>query len=703
MSQIIQLDQGLINKIAAGEVVERPLSVVKELVENAIDAGASIITVEILDGGLAKIRVTDNGGGISKNDLELAFLRHATSKIGNLEDLFQVETLGFRGEALSSIAAVSQVEMITKTALSILGTRVEIHGGAIQTCQDIGCANGTTVVVSNLFYNTPARRKFLKKPATEAGYISDCLERLALGNPGLTLRYINNGKIIFQTNGNGELKTVMLNIYGREAATKVVSVNARAGEMSLHGLVGKPEIARGNRQHGSFFINGRYVQSKLLTKAVEAAMSTMLPAGKFPLFALTLSLPFDALDVNVHPTKMDVRFEDEEGVYSFIEGAVHDTLLDFNLIPSVRHKPKDGGSHKGAGSRLPQKPMNAHENVSESGSIFVRLNEFPRKSSDDSAPAQGNIFSNTSEDIGPDAEDAIRKLYMSPTNALSAKEKLASSSTAPQLQSSLNSEIFGTGSKQAAEYRDTSDHNIHHVRAHDAALAIVQNQNEKSNTKQKSDFTQSNALSPQEISASQDETKHSIFTNYKIHSLLFSTYWIVTQGESMYMIDQHAAHERIKYENMLKKLQQEKVPSQQLLFPQPVHLTNHEKVVLLDNMQLFQNFGFGISQDDDNNFAITAVPALINGPLNASFFSDILDKINDVGFSKKSPYDYKLELIAQAACKAAVKGGDILQEQEAHALITQLLELDNPFTCPHGRPTIIEITRAELERRFKRS
>ena len=333
MNQITQLSQSLINKIAAGEVVERPLSVVKELTENAIDAGAGTITVEIRDGGLTLVRVTDNGGGISAADLPLAFARHATSKITDFNDLMNVQTLGFRGEALSSIAAVAQVEMITKTREETAGTRVEIHGGKLISNSAIGAADGTSVSVANLFFNTPARRKFLKKPATEAGLISHCLERLALGNPGLVLRYINNGEIVFQTAGNGDLRTAMLNIYGREVAQNTATIDAAANQMRLHGLVGKPETARGNRRHGSFFINGRYVESKLISRAIEAAMKTMLPVGKFPVYALNFTLPADSLDVNVHPTKMDVRFAEEDAVFAFIEDAVRDALEEHNLIP----------------------------------------------------------------------------------------------------------------------------------------------------------------------------------------------------------------------------------------------------------------------------------------------------------------------------------------------------------------------------------
>ena len=624
MKPIIQLDQSLINKIAAGEVVERPLSVVKELTENAIDAGATVITVEITDGGLTMVRVTDNGGGISADELQLAFSRHATSKIASLDDLFQVQTLGFRGEALSSIAAVSQVEMITKTPLAVTGTRVEIHGGIIQSRRDIGCANGTTVIVANLFYNTPARRKFLKKPATEAGYISDCLQRLALGNPGLTLRYINNGKIIFQSSGNGDLKTAMLNVYGREVAAKVINVDASTDDLHLFGLVGKPETARGNRQHGTFFINGRYIQSRLLTNAIETAMRTMLPAGKFPLFALNLSLPFDTLDVNVHPTKMDVRFADEDAIFGFVESAVRDALSEHNLIPSARQKTKPG-----------EKPI---EPEAEQLSIFPTYTEVaPAKAAEEplSDIDISTIFPPDEDNPEHDIETEIRGLYLNPSKAVSAKEK--------------------------------------HIIIEPAKVELP-------------------------------KPKQQFFTTYQIHGLMFNTYWLVTQGDSLYLIDQHAAHERILYESLLTKVRDRSVHSQQLLIPIPLRLTPREKQTLSDNMEYFNNFGFEVSgSEDSHDFALTSVPLLFNGPLHTGFFSDLLDKIDQVGFSKESAYDHKTEIIAMASCKAAVKGGDHLSEQEARALITQLLELENPFTCPHGRPTIIEITKQELERRFKRS
>jgi len=607
LQKIIQLDKSLINKIAAGEVVERPLSVVKELTENAIDAGASNVTVEIREGGLSMVRVTDNGGGISPENLPLAFARHATSKIQSFDDLMQVQTLGFRGEALSSIAAVSQVEMITKTAGMQAGARVEVHGGELISSKEIGCTDGTTVIVSNLFYNTPARRKFLKKPATEAGYISHCLERLALGNPNLILRYINNGQIVFQTNGNGDLKTALLNIYGREVATKTAKIDAtirmESGEVHLGGLMGKPEIARGNRKHASFFINGRCIESKLISRAVETAMKTMLPSGKFPIYALNLTMPPDALDVNVHPTKMDVRFADEDGIFAFIENAVRDALEENNLIPTVRLERKQ---------IIP-------EVILEPEQIYL-----PQ-------------------------ELKLTELKLTELKPHEPKP--------PELK------------------------------PHREPLFFREERNEMP--------------PPQKIPESPKPQPEKFFNHYHIHGIIFQTYWLVIQNESLYVIDQHAAHERVLYEKFLHKAREEKIHSQNLLIPISLRLTPRERQILQDNKELFAKFGFEISINEENP-EILSVPFLMKGPLSSAFFTDLLDKMGESGFEKNSPYSHKTEIIAMAACKAAVKAGDTLSESEAHALIKQLLELNNPFTCPHGRPTIIEITKGEIERRFKR-
>ena len=691
MKPIIQLNQPLINKIAAGEVVERPLSVVKELIENAIDAGASAITVEIADGGLASIRVTDNGAGIPADQILLAFARHATSKIASLDDLFEVGTLGFRGEALSSIAAVAQVEMITKTAGAITGTRVEIHGGELVSRREIGAAAGTTLIVNNLFYNTPARRKFLKKPSTEAGYIADCLQKLALGNPGLTIRYINNGEIVFQTSGRGGLKTAMLNVYGHETASKLVSVAAKLDGMELTGLVAKPEAARGNRQRQSFFINGRLILSQLLTRAVEEATRTMLPSGKFPVYALNLGLPFESVDVNVHPTKMDVRFQDEDGVYKFVRGAVREALTESNLIPEVRlsglaaqrardpiadfgssSSPRPGGPPTQPGHSpmqpggLPKQPGRPE--------IEPPLEQMSLPRSGATPPAVAGL---------PPAAS----LDLCRNNSLPVIPGLTRDLLSPV--KSIGKKIAGQARNDIAPRNDISLRNDISPRKDEVPSAGNQN------------------LSLREENTNPQDPPPRFFSNYRIHGLIFGTYWLITQDESLYLVDQHAAHERVLYEEILEKTASGEINSQHLIAPIPLRLTPREASLLKENLPLFARFGFEITGVNEVNLqkpaAITSVPTLFKGPVSADFFTDLLDKISEIGFSGAGVYAHKAEAMAMAACKAAVKAGDKITEAEAHGLIEKMLNLENPFTCPHGRPTIIEITRRELERRFKRS
>ena len=623
MKPIIQLNQPLINKIAAGEVVERPLSVVKELLENAIDAGASAITVEIAEGGLSSIRVTDNGVGIPADQILLAFARHATSKIASIEDLFEVGTLGFRGEALSSIAAVAQVEMITKTAGAVAGVRVEIHGGQLISRAEIGTANGTTVLVNNLFYNTPARRKFLKKPATEAGYIADCLQKLALGNPDLTIRYINNGQIAFQTSGRGDLKTAMLNVYGHESAAKLISIDAALDETRLVGLIGKPEIARGNRGRQSFFINGRLIVSKLLTQAVEEATRTMLTSGKFPVYALSLAIPHEDVDVNVHPTKMDVRFADEDGVFRFICGAVREALTESNLIPELRFKEKTKLNSEPAFEQMQVAPITRSDSLP-----VVAKNEHP-------------IIAKNERSV------------------IARSEAMKQSSIMPK---------FPQMHKTVNPLPPTKLEGI---------LSLKE-----------------------EVSF--EASSQPFFTDYHIIGLIFGTYWLIAQAESLYLIDQHAAHERVLYEEILAITATGTIESQALLIPTPLRLTLAETSLLKDNLPLFTRFGFEITGLEDKSPMLAAVPYLLKGPAPTGFFIDLLDKISETGFTRSGVHAHKTEVIAMAACKAAVKANDYLTEPEARALVEKMLTLENPFTCPHGRPTIIEITQRELEKRFKR-
>jgi len=625
MKPIIQLDKSLINKIAAGEVVERPLNVVKELTENAIDAGATILTIEITDGGLTMIRITDNGSGIAKKDLPLAFARHATSKIANIDDLFTVQTLGFRGEALSSIAAVSKVELITKTQSDIEGTRIEIHGGEMVKSQAIGCAVGTSIIVNQLFYNTPARRKFLKKPASEAGLVSECVQRLALGNPNLSIKYISNNQVVFQTNGSGDLKNTILNCYSRDIASNLVAVDATEENMVLTGFVGKPSIARSNRNYGNFFINGRLIQSQILRRAVESAMRTMIGAGRFPLYVLNLNMPFDDIDVNVHPTKLDVRFAHESNVFDFIEHSISHALLENDLVPKKIE---------------------------------------PRREIIKKYPTIEPIIKPRQIDLHP---FSVQNAYL-----VKQKEQL--------LASKGHDDVIAEPQKTYT-----------HINTHLPEPPYMPETSDKPRTNELS-----NSVLLYETTLEQHD-----FTDYKILGLAFNTYWLIEKETSIYLLDQHAAHERVLYETIKQQVMSKSIPSQRLMFPLEVSLTPHEMHVLTENLQIFQDFGFEF--DNEDAMRILAVPLLYKGPVDSLFFMELLDKLEDTGFKDNHVYEHKLNMLFMTACKAAVKAGDKLSTEEAHALIKQLLELDNPFTCPHGRPTLIEISQREIERRFARS
>lgn len=596
MTKIVLLDKSLIEKIAAGEVVERPLSIIKELTENSVDAGATSITVEIIDGGLTQIRVTDNGHGISESDLPLAFTRHATSKIKSFDDLVNVSTMGFRGEALSSISAVSQVELITKTADKLTGVRVEISGGEVVSTSEAATVTGTSIIVSNLFYNVPARRKFLKKPSVEGSLITSYLERFALGNPEISIRYINNSKQVFFLGQRGDLKSVLHGIYGREVAQNLISVDFKLGAFSLKGFLGKPEIARGNRSHGTLFINSRLIQNKTITDAIESGLTGFLMQGKFPLYVLNLIMPYDALDVNVHPNKMDVRFSDENEIFSFVQSAIKEVMESTNLIPKVRVF----------------NPVLKNESVQESFSV-------------------PEINSDTSEDV-PDTKDVF---YPERNN------------------------ITLTAASPGKKYTPTYEENI-------------------------------------------PKQKPKIFQDFfTVQSLIWDTYWIVTSGDFMYLIDQHAAHERVLYERLVKDADEMRLNSQQLLVPIEFNLTQSERDIVTENIEVFERFGFEIILEN-KKVKISALPFLFKGTLDASFFTEILDKLSHVGFDADNIYKHKTELIAMTSCKKAVKGGDRLDISEAKKLIEELNSLDNPFTCPHGRPTIINFTRQEIESRFKR-
>lgn len=641
MNNIRLLDNNLINKIAAGEVVERPASVVKELMENSIDAGATSITVEIKEGGISLIKITDNGKGIPKEELKTAFLRHATSKLRTLDDLEDIMTLGFRGEALSSIASVAQVEMITKTKDSQVGHKIVINGGVVEKEEESAGNNGTVFAMKNLFYNTPARRKFLKKPATEGGYVSEVVNRIALGHPEIAIKYINNGNTIMQTNGSGDVKSVVLYIYGRQMASQMIETSYSKDGFTVEGLIAKPELSRGNRNYENFFINGRYIKSNIVQTAVEEAYKGKLMVGKFPVFALNLKVPANTVDVNVHPTKLEVRFSNDNLIYDIMYNAVLKALKKTELIPEVTwDKPKKVKSDNVQGTLEDIAFNNTVEKKAENiETKAVVENDFKY----DDKP----IFSNQSvAEKAPEPKNpvlnAINKVYQEPyCNEEKPIEKLAE----------------------------------------------TENISEK----------------PEEkpiLNEQKEEKRKPFFNNYRIVGQLFATYWIVEQNNCMYLIDQHAAHERALYEDFTEKFKNSQISSQQLLQPIAVNLSEGEKVIVEENMELLESFGFEIEEFGARTYAIRAVPYVFNSPSNVSFFMDIVDTLADKNL--KSIYDTKEDAIAMMSCKAAVKGNDRLSYSEAQELIQRLLSLQDPFTCPHGRPTIIEMTKYELEKKFKR-
>ena len=644
MKAINLLDQSTINKIAAGEVVEGPQSVIKELIENSIDAGATAITVEVKEGGTTYIRVTDNGSGIISTDVETAFLRHATSKISVIEDLEEAITLGFRGEALASIAAVAQVEITTRHKEEELGTNLAISGGIAQGgITRLASAQGTTIIVKNLFYNVPARKKFLKKPAAESGKISDTINRIALGHAHISFQYINNGTTILHTSGNNDPKAAILYVYGKDAADKMIPIHVSEGAYSLTGLLGKPELTRANRNYENLFINGRYIKNRLISSAIEEAYKTRLMVGKFPLFVLHFTLPPDMVDVNVHPAKLEVRFRNDNEIDRFFYNAVSKAFGGKVLIPSVNWD-RPAKTEVKADTRIEKnmysvvnRPKSVNDllhgpspcrNLIEEPKVEYNINEFSQQ---------------TYTDLPKEAMAEPKPVYY---DFKKNKKKSA-------IQS-------------GEQYENMEIDN----------LITTENSNKQKPT-------------------------HTFFNNYKIVGQIFQTYWIVEQGKSMFVIDQHAAHERIIFEDIVYRLQQDKAVSQQLLEPVLLHLSESEKSILIENKEQLEKFGFVIEAFPNDTFALTSMPLVFKGPVNAAFFVDILDILSIEG-TVEELYDIKINAIANLACKAAVKGHDRLDIQEAQALIVQLLKLENPFQCPHGRPTIIEMPQYELEKKFKR-
>ena len=662
MPQIQVLDQITIDKIAAGEVIERPASIVKELVENSIDAKAASVTVEIQDGGISLIRVTDNGSGIEREDIRNAFLRHSTSKIRKVEDLAHIASLGFRGEALSSISAVTRTELITKTKEDTFGTRYVIEGGVEQSLEDAGAPDGTTFLVRQLFYNVPARRKFLKTPMTEAGHVQDLLMRLALSHPEVAFTFINNGQTKMRTSGNGKLKDVIYSIYGREAAANLIELDYSMDGLVMKGYLGKPVITRGNRNFENYFVNGRYVKNAMLSKAIEDAYKDFLMQHKFPFVVIHFQVDGEKIDVNVHPTKMEMRFQRQQDVYNIVYEGVHRTLLEPELIPQVEAPAPKVISQPKSESPFLLKPKTAPRPMEKK----PEEKEEPHDEAYFMKKMKERVLSYHQRNSS--AEVAKKEQIFRPqAQAERIKDALARAK-----------EVEKQPQKQAEEQPDL----IRETPVYET----------KPVTEEKAE-----QLNLFEEHLLKREKK----AEYKLIGQVFETYWLVEFENSLYIIDQHAAHERVLYERTLKEMKNREFTAQYLSPPIILSLSMQEAQVLNENMDRFTRIGFEIEPFGGEEYAVRAIPDNLFGIAKKELLLEMLDDLAD-GISTSMTPELIDEKVASMSCKAAVKGNNRLSAQEADALIGELLLLENPYHCPHGRPTIIAMTQRELEKKFKR-
>lgn len=647
MPTIELLDEQTIDKIAAGEVVERPSSVVKELVENAIDARATAVTVEIKDGGTTLIRITDNGCGIEREQIPIAFFRHSTSKIRSVEDLITISSLGFRGEALSSIASVSQVELITKTLDSFTGSRYLIEGGKEISLEETGAPDGTTFLVRNLFYNTPARRKFLKSPQTEAGYISDMMEKIALSHQDISFKFINNGQIRLHTSGNSQLKDIIYHIYGRDIAANLLEIKGDFEGFSVRGYIGKPAVSRGNRNFESYFINGRFIKSSLIAKAIEDGYHGFMMQHKYPFTVLQISLDGKLVDVNVHPNKMELRFSNGEELYRSLFQLIQSTLRNRELIADVAVKEERKKQDKPVYDKaeLPE-PFEKNRLIQD-----IRNNDKAE-----------------TDDLKKKSDDSGKSLS---TNRITVQEK-----------TEVNSQRAETGNPVLK--------NKEHQAPADPVLREEIRYGENPVQQTLADYA-----APRTRLLSEKARPH-----HRIIGQLFDTYWLVEFQDRFYMIDQHAAHEKILYEQTMQSYRNKEFTSQMISPPILLTLTMQEEVLLKKYMEVFEKLGFAIDSFGGKEYTVSAVPANLYGLNGQKLLMELIDNLGML--SEKDTPEMVTEKIASMSCKAAVKGNDRLSRTEAEHLIDELLKLENPYFCPHGRPVIISMTKHEIEKKFKR-
>lgn len=707
MRKIAVLDQQTIDKIAAGEVVERPSSIVKELVENAIDAGATAVTVEITDGGKKMIRITDNGGGMERDQVPLAFLRHATSKIEKVEDLEHIASLGFRGEALSSIAAVAQVELITKTPSALSGVRYVINGGVQESLEDMGAPEGTTFLVRNLFYNTPARSKFLKSDTTEGNYVSTLMEQLALSHPEISFKYIQNKQVKLHTSGNYNIKDVIYNIYGRDITKALLEISYENDFMKIEGFVGKPEISRGNRTFENYYINGRFVKNRIIAKGIEDAYKGFLMQHKFPFVSLHIQMEGNDLDVNVHPSKMEVRFARGTEVYDAVYETVHKALTTREMIQTVpfgKEEPvkklssvvKPGDVPEPFETRrraeMPEYRTQVANTVNRTSNVSIKGND-RTVSAPGTAMDKKQISSYSTLPRGTItmAEQAVReqKIYQTKDPFTKAEEKLFEGTINDKNIHEKQPDAMQVNMSQKATVsvnKNVVDSNENAETCDESAERVQEV--EKQQKPQQLELFEEKLLAPESRS------------RHQLIGQIFDTYWLVQFEDRFFIIDQHAAHEKVYYERFVKRFREQTIESQYLSPPLIVSLNLQEEALLETNRKYFEDFGFEIEPFGGKEYCINAVPTNLYGLDEEELFLEMLDNL--ASEKDKDPLGIFASRLATMACKAAVKGNHQMSVQEANMLIDELLTLDNPYHCPHGRPTIISMTKTELEKKFKR-
>ncbi len=710
MGNIVLLDELTINQIAAGEVIERPASVVKELIENSIDAGATNITVEIKNGGISYIRITDNGKGIMPDDMEIAFERHATSKIRQAKDLETVKSMGFRGEALASIAAIARVELVSKTESSDIGRKVVVEGGKIISNEEIGCPKGTTITVQNLFFNTPVRYKFLKKDFTEFGYIEDAVTRIALINPNIAIRLINSGKTVIQTSGNNDMKTVIYNIYGKDIAENCLNVDYTYEDIKVTGVVGKPIISRSNRSNQLFFVNKRYVKDKALTSAAEQGFKGMITIGKFGFLILNISVDPHKVDVNVHPAKLEVRFEEESKVFKAIYHSIKETLLKEDLV-SEAEKIKNIDITKKTNIQEPKQIYNTEVTKSKDnttpifGSLFKKIKNSQMSKEDEEI---SGVKNNPIEEIfrnRENKEENINEIKNIDENIKTDKENIETIENKEPIKpienkSDLNN-IMEKVHKLEENSMEPDEKNFDEMYAKMfGRLPIEENVQEDNKLNEDAEEYHFDDVNTENMSLFTKNNINSI-PNYKFIGIAFSTYIIIEMEKELYIIDQHAAHERIMYEKIKKNYYSDgPKESQLMLLPDIITLTHKEMGIAKDNMELFEKAGFTLEEFGENTIKLTGVPNVCIDLETRELFLETLDEINTVARTAKQEIEERF--IATVACKAAVKANMALTREEVDELMKELLVLPNPFTCPHGRPTAIRMSKSEIEKKFSR-